>query len=229
MDQKSTNEKSFTSERRDDDFFASKYERKIVGKAVDYVPKPIETYHLTLSSILWCGLVILFGYLSTQNIQWLWGTSIIIVLYYITDLLDGAVGRKRNTGLVKWGYYMDHFFDYLFLCSLIIGYTFLLKPEIYMVIILAIFAGFMISVFLNFAVTEKFRISFLKIGPTEIRVLFVTINTLLIFFYNKIRFDVVLPISAAISLFCLILLVYETQKDIWKEDMKKKESLKNGG
>jgi phosphatidylglycerophosphate synthase len=31
----------------------------------------------------------------------------VIVFQYITDLLDGEIGRKRNTGLIKWGFYMD--------------------------------------------------------------------------------------------------------------------------
>ena len=53
----------------------------------------------------------------------LWFVSLMIVLQYLTDLFDGEVGRQRNTGLIKWGFYMDHFLDYLFLSSLVfVGY-----------------------------------------------------------------------------------------------------------
>jgi hypothetical protein len=49
-------------------------------------------------------------------------------MQYVTDHYDGKIGKYRNTGLVRWGYYMDHLLDYVFLCSIIIGYAFIL-PE----------------------------------------------------------------------------------------------------
>ena len=38
-----------------------------------------------------------------------------IVLHYFTDHFDGKLGKYRDTGLRKWGFYMDHLFDYGFL------------------------------------------------------------------------------------------------------------------
>jgi hypothetical protein len=35
---------------------------------------------------------------------------------WFTDCLDGALGRYRDTGIPKWGYYMDHFLDFVFMC-----------------------------------------------------------------------------------------------------------------
>ena len=106
-----------------------------------------------------------------------------IMFQYVTDLFDGAVGRYRNTGLVKWGYYMDHFLDYVFLGSILIGYGFIM-PTNYenLFFIIIIFVGFMINSFLSFAVTNEFRISYSKIGPTEIRIVFILINLLFIIF-----------------------------------------------
>lgn len=78
-----------------------KLEKKLVEKYVDKIPKKIETYHLTLSTLAWCAFIVLFGYLAGHyNTHWLWGTSIMIVFQYLTDLFDGAVGRHRNTGLI---------------------------------------------------------------------------------------------------------------------------------
>ena len=37
--------------------------------------------------------------------------------HYITDALDGAVGRYRKEGYVLWGYYVDHCFDTLYECG----------------------------------------------------------------------------------------------------------------
>ena len=112
------------------------------------------------------------------------GVNVCIVGQYITDLLDGAVGRARNTGLKLWGYYVDHFLDYIFLGAIFFGYAVLL-PAVYHKMILftlIMFAGFMVHAFLEFACTNRFRISYLGIGPNEVRLLFIVINVLLIVF-----------------------------------------------
>ncbi len=222
MNQKPIGEEHFAGDQKYGSSIFDAHAKKFIDKAVDMIPKPIETYHLTLSTIVWCCFIIIFGYMSVGDIRWLWGSSLMIIFHYLADTLDGAVGRKRKTGLIKWGYYMDHFLDYIFLCSILIGYAFLIKSEIYIVVILAIQMGYLISAYLAFTTTNKFRIDFMKIGPTEVRVLFIIINTLLIFFYDKIRFDIALPIISIISLLGLIWMIYDTQKNIWIEDMERK-------
>ena len=96
-----------------------------MARWVNRVPFWLETHHLTLLTIPWTGLVIASAWQVRESgdIRWFWGVSLAIVLQYLTDLFDGAVGRTRNTGLVKWGFYMDHFLDYVFQCGLIIGYA----------------------------------------------------------------------------------------------------------
>ena len=142
-----------------------------------------------------------------------------IVMQYITDLLDGEIGRRRNTGLIKWGYYMDHFLDYLFLCSILIGYSMIVadKYKLMLFFILAIFAGFMVNSFLSFSVTNKFRISYAGIGPTEIRIIFVLINTMIII-SGKTYMAPALPYILGLSGLALLYTVYKTQKMIWKTD-----------
>ena len=48
--------------------------------------------------------------------------SSFIVLLYPTDMLNGTGGRYRYGGLIKGCFHMDHFLDYLFLASPIVGY-----------------------------------------------------------------------------------------------------------
>ena len=122
---------------------------------------------------------------ETGCINWFWGVSIAVVLQYLTDLFDGAVGRARNTGLVKWGFYMDHFLDFIFQCALIVAYALISPPELnlqwWFFAILAITSGFMVNSFLSFAATNEFEIYFLGIGPTEIRIYFIALNTVIIY------------------------------------------------
>jgi phosphatidylglycerophosphate synthase len=90
-------------------------EQALVAWGTPRIPGYIETYHLTMLTLVWGFLNPVFGYLGQSNLQWLWMVCVMIVFQYITDLFDDAVGRKRRTGLIKWGFYMDHFLDYIFL------------------------------------------------------------------------------------------------------------------
>lgn len=215
----------FAGDKKKGESLFTPLEKKLVAKLVDKIPKGIETYHLTLSTVVWCGLIILSGYLAQFNLNWLWLCSVMIVFQYVTDLFDGAVGRHRNTGLVKWGYYMDYLLDYFFLCSFLICYVFFIPVEYRYVqfFMLAVLGGYMVNSFLSFAATNEFEISYLKIGPTEIRILFIIINTLFIFF-GKTYLFFALPVSLALTTIGLIVVIYKTQKNLWEIDMKSKEN-----
>ena len=81
----------------------------------------------------------------------------------------------------------------------------------------------MVNAYLSFAATNKFKITYLKIGPTEIRLLFIIINTLLIFF-GKTYLKWSLPYVLTFSLLSLVYVVYKTQKELWEIDMKNKNN-----
>lgn len=208
-----------------------KVDRSILGAAesdfqdfvVPRIPKSIETYHLTLLTIPFSALVVFFSYLARYDMQWLWGVSALIVLQYLSDLFDGALGRYRNTGLVKWGYYMDHFLDYTFLCAILIGYSFIVPPHLKFLqfFILAVCGGFMVNAYLDFAATNEFRISHLGIGPTEVRIIFIIVNTLLIFF-GRTYLAGALPYALGVATIGLWYVVFKTQQRLWRTDMNRK-------
>ncbi|MBN1782294.1 CDP-alcohol phosphatidyltransferase family protein [bacterium] len=214
----------FAGDRKEGKSLLAPAEEVLKKWLLPLVPRKVETYHLTLSTLGWCFGVILFSFLARYDIRWMWAVSLMIFLQYITDLLDGAIGRKRGTGLVKWGYYMDHFLDYLFLCTMLIGYAFLL-PDHYKVLVffvLALFGAFMVNSFLAFAATNAFRIAYWGIGPTEVRLLFILVNALLVMF-GKIYLLKSLPYVLTCAAFGLFVTVLQTQKLIWSLDMKGKK------
>jgi hypothetical protein len=97
---------SFAGDRKVGESILTSLEKRLVSATVHLIPKSIETYHLTLLTIVWSVFVIVFGKLSQNSLSRLWGINLMIVLQYITDLYDGSLGRYRNTGLVKWGFFM---------------------------------------------------------------------------------------------------------------------------
>lgn len=205
--------------------FLTPFERRLAVRVLPRIPAWLETYHLTMLTLVWSGLILFFSYLAASDLRWLWGVSAMVALQYVTDHYDGKIGKYRGTGLVRWGYYMDHLLDYLFLCSVIIGYAFILpeKSRYQILIMLAIFAGYEVSTFLAFAATDRLKISYLKFGPTEFRLALIVINALLVQYGTRQMVGALkyVNIGAAIG---LALVVYRTHKVIWALDMKHKHA-----
>ncbi len=199
-----------------------RYEHKLKKALVPLIPSWLQTNHLTLLTIIWSALILVCGYSAQWSMNWFWVISALIVCQYITDLLDGEVGRVRKTGLIRWGYYMDHFLDYIFLCSLLVSYMFIFPTDLIypLFFLLVMFSSFMVNSFLSFAVTNKLRISYLGIGPTEIRLGFIVVNSLLALF-GKTHLRSTLPIILAFAFLGLVITIYRTQQTLWEADKKK--------
>ena len=203
------------------------YERKLIDSNLHRFPKWIEGYHLTLMTIPWSVGLIVFGYLAARldNLHWLWLSSLMLFLQWFTDSFDGALGKFRNTGIPKWGFYMDHFLDYVFMSSILIGYSFLLegtnKQIIYFLI--PVFGCYMVSPYLAFGATNEFKITYLWTGPTEMRIWFGILNCFLIWFGTG-WIEKILLIVFAGSIVFLCIVIFRTQKYIWKIDMENKKA-----
>lgn len=217
---------AFQGDKKEGTWLLARAEARLKDWLVPKVPAGIETYHLTMTTLVWCALILAFSFLARYEIQFLWVVSASILGQYLTDLLDGEVGRRRGTGLIKWGYYMDHFLDYLFLCSILIGYGLLVEDhnKYLLFYILALFGAFMVNSFLSFAATGEFRISYLGIGPTEVRLIFILANTLIIVFVDHFELARVLPIVLVGAAFALFVTVFQTQRALWSADMEAKRN-----
>ena len=166
-----------------------------------------------------------FGKLAAGNLNWLWGVSLMIVLQYLTDLADGEVGRRRNTGLIKWGFYMDHFLDYIFLCCLVVA-GYLIAPagvEFWFVVLLVIVSAFMVNSFLSFSATNEFEIYHYGFGPTETRIVFIAINAWIVIFGTD-QFYWMLPLTCLITGLGLVFNTWQIHRKLWQMDMDIKAS-----
>jgi phosphatidylglycerophosphate synthase len=203
--------------------FFQPLEQTMIRWAVPRVPKWFETYHLTLMTIPLSLLVIFFGYLARTNHIWIIGVSLCVILQYITDALDGAVGRYRDTGLVKWGFFMDHMTDFVFahsvLASYILAYSF--SKEFYIVASLMV-SGFFVMEFLKLILLQEFSISgYNGIGPSELRVMIIISNLLLPVIPEQIVV-LLMNIVMVLGAMTLLYLVAITQKRLWKADMRER-------
>ena len=81
----------------------------------------------------------------------------------------------------------------------------------------------MINSFLSFGATGEFKITYLRTGPTEMRLSFIAINTVLIIFGTGFLDKIVLYILLAFAAM-VVIIIYRTQKYVWAKDM---EDIKN--
>jgi len=217
-------EQEFAGAGKTNTAFLVPLERRMAAWVLPKVPRWLETHHLTMWTPAWSALIVVFSYLAAKDIRWLWMVSLMIVFHYFTDHFDGKLGKYRDTGLRKWGFYMDHFLDYGFLCSVLIGYSFLLPERslFNIMLVLCVFSAFMFHTFLVLAARDEFKISFLKFGPTEFRIALIIINALLVKFGPR-------PLKGALKwvalggLIALIIMIFQTQKQLWRLDMEARD------
>ena len=202
---------------------------RILYKIVPYIPSFINTYNLTLISILWSSLNLYAGYKSKKNIKWLYLNILCIILHTITDNLDGKVGKYRNTGAIKWGYFMDHSMDFTFSNSLIFSLILCLpKIRLYLIVILILInQAFSIS-FLsldNDGMDISYCLKNICIGPADSLILF----AILIFYIIKSNGNIntnFLIITCCVLFILNSYKIYNKQIKFHNEDMKLKNESK---
>ena len=176
------------------------------------------------------ALMIAAGYiLSSKNLAFLWLASLGYIVNWYGDSMDGSLARYRKIERPKYGYYIDHMVDIVneFIIILAMGISSLVNFEI---AALALIAYLMLSVhtFLKTYVDDVFQISFGKLGPTEVRVIIILINSAAFFLKNpKIGavfglqltlFDVLLAIVAGLLFIIFTNAMVSTSRKLAKED-----------
>jgi phosphatidylglycerophosphate synthase len=206
-------------DRKESRAWLRRWDAAIVATLVPRVPAWIQTQHLTLATLGWSALVVMFSVWARDDRRWLWAASFVIVAQYLTDTIDGKVGQLRRSGLVRWGYYVDHFLDYVFLAAILTGYVFIAPPTLQWMFVplLAVASGFMVSAFLAKPGTGVLTISFLGFGPNEIRLVFLAINAIVATVGRAVLLTS-LPYVIAGAAAVLALMVFRTQHRLWRLD-----------
>lgn len=202
-------------------WWTAAWERAFVARGVPRVPPWLETYHLTLLTVVWSGLAVACGWAAAAwDPAWLWGIHLAIVGQYLSDLFDGAVGRHRETGLVRWGFYMDHLLDFAFLGALWISYLWILPAAglPWLLLLVALSGTTMAHTFLAFGASGEFRISQWGVGPTELRLGLVGFHTAVVLLGGA-WLAALLPWLCGGSALALVAQSYRTQRELWRHDL----------
>ena len=207
--------------------FLNKFYKNFGIKYAPIVGKYIDSKKLTMLTLLWCIFIILFGFLARDNHLYLIGTIIVIILHQLTDSLDGAVGRYNNEGFLRWGFFMDHLLDILFLFSLFIStlIIFYKKDDLIVVCLIVLMISILINMCASLLLTcvnKEMNMSIcLKeycFSTDEFRVLIIIILFLIILGYKNIYYYFIIIITI-LSFFATIINIYTKQKNESTKDI----------
>lgn len=153
-------------------------EKRFLVWVAGRLPECVNSDHLTvlgLAGMLLAGV----GYCAAR---WDEKALILVILAlavnWFGDSLDGTLARVRNRQRPRYGFYVDHVVDIVGVLFLLCGLA--LSGYVTPVVAIGLLAGFLTvsaEAYLAAHATGIFRLSFMKVGPTELRIL-LTVGTL---------------------------------------------------
>jgi archaetidylinositol phosphate synthase len=152
------------------------------------------------------ALIIAVSYALTQfHPAFLWLATLGFIINWFGDSLDGTLARYRHIERPKYGFFIDHITDVLTEIIIVLGIG--LTPYVsFMVASLACIAYITMSVlvYVRMNVMGEFKISYNKLGPTEVRVIVIILNTVMYFVgFASIKFSLG-SVPIAISVYDLV-------------------------
>lgn len=157
-------------------------EKRLLVWTAARLPHWVMPDHLSVLGLLaaaWIGIAYI---LSLKSPLWLWGASAGLVLHWLGDSLDGTLARVRRIQRPRYGFYVDHLGDALATVAIGLGLGF--SPYMMFPVALAIVIGYLvlsINVYLETLSVGDFRLGYGILGPTEVRILLIGLNTVALF------------------------------------------------
>ena len=111
----------------------------------------------------------------------LWVASGLLVVHWLGDSLDGTLARVRGIERPRYGYYLDHLVDAVATACIGIGLG--LSAHMLLItgaIVVVAYLVLSINTYLETQALGTFNLGYGLVGPTEIRLLLVALNTALV-------------------------------------------------
>ena len=164
--------------------FINGLEKKVLTYLAARQPRWVTSDLLTLVGIFGAVLIAVGYILTSRSYAFLWLSTLGLVINWYGDSMDGTLARFRGTQRPVYGYYIDHTVDIINEAFMFIGIG--LSPLMHLPLAEMIFIIYLfltINVSLNAHLKSEFKLTYLKLGPTEFRLLAILINT--VFFFCK--------------------------------------------
>jgi phosphatidylglycerophosphate synthase len=165
---------------REPSFLLAKSEKKALQAIARRLPRWVLPDDLTLLGIVAAAAICAAYLLSNGSDAWLWVASGLLVVHWLGDSLDGTLARVRGIQRPRYGYYLDHLVDAGATAAIAIGLG--LSPHMLLSVGMLLGVAYLVlsvNVYLESQALGRFSIGYGLIGPTEVRVLLIALNTAL--------------------------------------------------
>jgi phosphatidylglycerophosphate synthase len=163
---------------REPSFLLAKPEKRVLTWIARRLPRWILPDDLTALGVLAAFGICAAYQLANDSIDWLWVASALLVVQWFGDSLDGTLARVRGIERPTYGYYIDHLVDAIATAAIGIGLG--LSPLMLLSIGTLIVVAYLIlsiNVYLESYAFGRFSIGYGLIGPTEVRLILIALNT----------------------------------------------------
>ena len=157
-------------------------EKKVLIYLAKRQPRWMTSDMLTFIGVIGSVLGAIGYILSNLNIVWLWLSTAGYIVNWYGDSLDGTLARVRHTQRPIYGFYIDHCVDGITTAIICIGagLSQLMNLGIAMTV-LVLYLLLSISVYINSHLRGEFKLTYAGMGPTELRLIMIIVNTLYIY------------------------------------------------
>ena len=163
---------------REPSFLLAEPEKRLLRWIAGRMPRWVLPDDMTALGVLAALGVCVAYQLSNDSIEWLWAASGLLVAQWLGDSLDGTLARVRGIERPTYGYYLDHLVDAIATAAIGIGIG--LSPLMLLSIGTLIVVAYLIlsiNVYLESYAFGRFSIGYGWIGPTEVRLILIALNT----------------------------------------------------
>jgi len=165
---------------REASFLLAVPEKRFLRWLAGKLPRWILPDDMTALGVVAAVAVAVSYQLSNDGLGWLWVASAMLVLQWLGDSLDGTLARVRGIERPTYGFYLDHLVDAF--ATAVIGIGLGLSPFMLLStggLIVVAYLILSINVYLESFAFNRFSIGYGKVGPTEIRLILIALNTAL--------------------------------------------------
>lgn len=182
--------------RRVNDILLGPLERPTLKWLAAHMPAWVMPDTCTAVGVLGSLWIAVSYILTMYDRNFLWLASLGFVINWLGDSLDGTLARHRRIERPVYGFFVDHTIDAFSVSVIMLGLG--LTPYVnFTVASLTLIAYLLLSVlvFVRTTAVGEFKISYSKLGPTEIRVFAVLLNTAMFFGGVQTSLGTIEPLS----------------------------------
>lgn len=150
-------------------------------------PKWVNSDMLTAVGTFGAFLIGLGYALTKFDINFLWLSTFGLLVNWYGDSLDGNLARYRHKQRPLYGYYVDHTMDVINEAMMFFGAG--MAPFFDMRITLSAFVLYLLltlNVSMNAHLRSEFKLTYLKLGPTEFRLIIALANTVMLCYGERL-------------------------------------------